>query len=125
MATTQIVRKLVHCAPWGSRGISNKAAIIRRNVMRKVKKGVDRLPSQGLDPAARFKHGWRIAAAAVLERYPLVVPDLDPFDEEYRLGKFVDEQKRSRPMPVEWFLTEKDKVEGMSFVCPRCPYPLV
>ncbi len=77
-----------------------------------MKRGLDRLPSQGPDPAANFKHGWRLAAAAVLERYPVVVPEPDDFEYEYQKGRFMDEQSKQRPAPVEWFLSEKDKLEG-------------
>eukprot|EP00171_Calliarthron_tuberculosum_P017180 IDg17180t1 len=66
-----------------SRPISSNPRIIRAQTMRKMKRGLDRLPSQGPDPAASFKHGWRLAAAPVLERYPLILPEMDEFEEEY------------------------------------------
>lgn len=96
----------------GTRSISNNPRIIRSNVMRKIKKGADRLPSQGPDPAAQFKNGWRLASAAVLERYPVVTPDVDPFEQEYVEGRFLEQQKHARPMPARFFLTEKDVAEG-------------
>lgn len=96
----------------GVRCISSNHRIIERNVLRKIKKGVDRLPSQGPDPAAQFKHGWQLASAAMLERYPVVSPDPHPFIEEYETNRFLDAQKRARPIPPSFFLTEKDIVEG-------------
>lgn len=80
--------------------------------MRKLKRGLDRLPSQGPDPAASFKHGWRLAAAPVLERYPIIVPEEDPFELEYQTGRFLDAQSKARPAPAEWFLSEKDRLAG-------------
>jgi hypothetical protein len=48
---------------------STKTAIVRRNVLRKMRQGVARLASQGPDPAVSSATplGWRIAAAAVVE----------------------------------------------------------
>lgn len=97
----------------GVRGVSNNPAITRRNVMRKMKLGIDRLPSQGPDPAAKFRDGWRLAAAAVVERYPVVIPEQDPFEAEYLEGRFLEEQRRARPILPEMFLTEKDLIEGL------------
>lgn len=94
------------------RGISNNARIIRQRTMVKMKRGLERLPSQGPDPAAAFKHGWRLAASAVLERYPVVIPEPDPFESEYQIGRFLDQQSKARPAPLEWFLTEKDRLLG-------------
>lgn len=96
----------------GTRGISSDPAIVRRNVMRKIKRGIDRLPSQGPDPAASFKQGWRIATAAVVERYPVVTPEADPFEAEYITGRFLEMQRRARPISPSMFLTEKDEAEG-------------
>lgn len=101
--------------------LSKKANIVRHHVMRKIKKGVDRLPSQGPDPASSYKHGWRLASAAMLERYPIVIPDMHPFDQEYSIGKFLYQQKHARPVPKEAFLSERDRIEGRtepSFVDP-------
>lgn len=92
--------------------LSRKTAIVRRNTARKMKRGLERLPSQGPDPAAAFSNGWRIATAAVLERYPIVVPMPGEFEAEYQTGKFLDEQSKSRPMDPRMFLTEKDVLEG-------------
>lgn len=95
-----------------TRSISNKHNIVRRNVLRKVKQGIDRLPSQGPDPASSFKHGWRLASAAVIERYPLITPELDPFEAEYLTARFVAQQKNARAVPRAVFLTERDVLEG-------------
>lgn len=95
-----------------SRHISNDPHIVRYNVLRKIKKGIDRLPSQGPDPASSFKHGWRLACAAVIERYPVVTPDCDPFESEYLTGRFLEMQRRARPISPALFLTEKDIMEG-------------
>ena len=96
----------------GTRSISNNPRIIQSSVMRKLKKGVDRLPSQGPDPAAKFKHGWRLASAAVLERYPVITPEQDPFEKEYLEGQFLERQRWQRAMPAKFFLSEKDIAEG-------------
>jgi len=79
-----------------------------------MKRGIDRLPSQGPDPAAEYTNGWRLAAAAVLERYPVVIPEPHPFDVEYQRGRFLDRQSAARPAPVEWFLTEKDRINKVT-----------
>lgn len=92
--------------------LSRKAAIVRRNTARKMKRGLERLPSQGRDPADAFANGWRIAAAAVLERYPIVVPLPGDVEAEYQTGRFLDEQRKARPMDERLFLTEKDVLEG-------------
>lgn len=92
--------------------LSKKANIVRRNVLHKIKKAVDRLPSQGPDPASSYKHGWRLASAAMVERYPIILPEMHPFEEEYNTGRFLYEQSRSKPMPKEAFLTERDRIEG-------------
>lgn len=92
--------------------LSPKANIVRRNVLRKVKQGIERLPSQGPDPAASFKHGWRLASAAVLERYPVITPEADPFEAEYLTGRFLEMQRRARPISPSLFLSERDVIEG-------------
>lgn len=92
--------------------LSQKGAIVEHHVRRKIRKGVDRFPSQGADPAAAYRHGWRLASAVMLERYPIVLPEMHPFDAEYVQGRFLDQQLHSRPMPMEAFLTDKDRVEG-------------
>ena len=107
--TLQCMRQ---CRLYGTRNKLSKITILENKVRRKMKRGVDRLPSEGKDPASEFKHGWRLATAAVLERYPVIIPEPDPFEAEYLKGRFLDEQKRSRPIAPEWFLTEKDKLEG-------------
>lgn len=94
------------------RAISNNARIVRQNVLRKMKKGVERLPSQGPDPAGSFGKGWRLACAAVVERYPVVTPECDPFESEYLTGRFLEMQRRARPISPALFLTEKDLMEG-------------
>lgn len=94
------------------RHISNNVRIIKSNLLRKVKKGIDRLPSQGPDPASQFKHGWRLASAAILERYPVITPDIHPFENEYLKDRFLDEQLRCKPIPKEYFLSEREKMEG-------------
>lgn len=96
-----------------TRSISNKYNIVRSNVLRKVKQGIDRLPSQGRDPACSFKHGWRLASAAVIERYPVITPELDPFEAEYLQERFLAQQKNARAIPASMFLTEKDMLEGL------------
>ncbi|KAI0562294.1 39S ribosomal protein L46 mitochondrial [Gracilaria domingensis] len=100
------------CTNLHARSLHNSVKSIEQHVLKKVKRGLDRLPKEGPDPAANFKHGWRLAAAAVLERYPVVTPDPHKFEYEYRLGRFIDQQKRARPIPAHLFLTEKDRVEG-------------
>lgn len=92
--------------------LSKKPNLVMNYVLRKIKTKVDRLPSQGPDPASAYKHGWRLASAAMLERYPIILPELHPFEEEYKIGKFIYEQARSKPMPKEAFLTERDRIEG-------------
>lgn len=81
-------------------------------VLRKVKKEVDRLPSQGRDPADSFQHGWRHASAIMLERYPVIIPEQHEFEHEYLKGRFLAQQQESIPIPMELFLTERDIVEG-------------
>jgi hypothetical protein len=102
-------------------GLSSNHAIIRRNVMRKVKRGVDRLPSQGPDPAvtAKTPRGWQIAAAAVVERYPTVVPEPHPFEERYLRGRFIWQSSVARPAPEELFHSERDGVGGTRRACRR------
>ncbi|CAN8067424.1 unnamed protein product [Agarophyton chilense] len=85
---------------------------IEQHVLKKVRRGLERLPKEGPDPAANFKHGWRLAAAAVLERYPVVTPDPHKFEHQYLLDRFIDRQKRARPIPTDLFLSDKDRVEG-------------
>lgn len=97
---------------FGVRCISNNPWIIKRSVLRKVKHGIDRLPSQGPDPAASFKESWRLASAAVVERYPVITPDVDPFESEYLTGRFLEMQRRARPISPSLFLTEKDVIQG-------------
>lgn len=80
--------------------------------MRKMKRGIDRLPSQGPDPAASFREGWRLASAAVVERYPVITPDTDPFESDYLTERFLEMQRRARPISPSLFLTEKDVIEG-------------
>lgn len=94
--------------------MSTNPAIIRRNVLRKVKRGIDRLPSQGPDPAetARTPNGWRIAAAAVLERYPTVMPEPHDFESKYLRGRFIWESSVSRPGAEELFKSERDGLAG-------------
>lgn len=96
----------------GIRTISNRASVVKRNTLRKIKQGIDRLPSQGPDPAASFKHGWRLASAAVVERYPVITPEADPFEEDYLTGRFLEMQRRARPIPASLFLSERDVIEG-------------
>lgn len=100
-----------------STGLSSNPAIIRRNVLRKVKRGIERLPSQGPDPAVteRTPNGWRIAAAAVLERYPTVIPEPHEFEQRYRRGRFIWESSVSRPAAEELFKSDRDGVEGLFF----------
>lgn len=98
--------------PHGTRSISNKGKIIESQVLRKMRRKIDRLPSQGPDPANAYKHGWRLASATMLERYPIITPDVHPFQNEYLEGRFLDQQRKSRPMPAEVFLTERDRTEG-------------
>eukprot|EP00172_Hildenbrandia_rubra_P003954 Plantae.Rhodophyta-Hildenbrandia_rubra.ctg7117.p1 GENE.Plantae.Rhodophyta-Hildenbrandia_rubra.ctg7117~~Plantae.Rhodophyta-Hildenbrandia_rubra.ctg7117.p1 ORF type:complete len:281 (+),score=47.56 Plantae.Rhodophyta-Hildenbrandia_rubra.ctg7117:79-921(+) len=81
----------------------SQTGILRKIVQRKLKHGIDRLAFEGPDPAAKFKHGWRLASAAVLERYPIVIPEIDPFDEEYCRGRFEAQNSWARPIPKEWF----------------------
>lgn len=81
---------------------------------RKMKQGIDRLPSQGPDPADKFRLGWRLASAAVVERYPIVMPDVEEFEDEYRIGRFTEQQHRARTIDPSWFLSEQDKVEGIT-----------
>lgn len=95
-----------------TRSISNNHNIVRSNVLRKVKKGIDRLPSQGPDPASSFKHGWRLVSAAFIERYPVITPELDPFEAEYLTARFIARQKSARAIPPAVFLTERDVLEG-------------
>ena len=107
--------KTLRCVPdviGSCRYIAQKPAITRRNVMKKMKRGIDRLPSEGPDPASKFKNGWQLAAAAVLERFPVVIPEPDPFEAEYLKGRFLDQQKRGRQAPPQWFLSEKDILMG-------------
>jgi hypothetical protein len=94
--------------------LSSNPAIIQRNVLRKVKRGIERLPSQGPDPAVtkRTPNGWRIAAAAVLERYPTVMPEPHDFEHKYRRGRFIWESSVSRPVADELFQSDRDGVEG-------------
>lgn len=86
-----------------SSGMSKKPAIVRREVLRKMKRGVDRLPYQGPDPAISpsTPNGWRIAVAAVLERYPVVIPEVHPFEAKYLEGRFKWQQSVARPLPEE------------------------
>lgn len=42
----------------------------------------------------------------------MITPDIDAFEKEYNLGRFLDQQKYARPMPSEFFLSERDRVEG-------------
>lgn len=95
-------------------GISSNHAVVMRNVLRKVKRGIDRLPSQGPDPAisAQTPHGWRLASAAVLERYPVVVPRVHPFEEHYLKGRFLWESSVARPAPEELFISDRESVDG-------------
>lgn len=95
------LRKL-HTNPWR----------IEKDVTKKVKRGIDRLPKEGPDPAARFKHGWRLSAAAVLERYPLITPEPGKFVQDYLLGRFLDAQKRAKAIPSFVFLSERDVLDG-------------
>lgn len=94
------------------RWFCNNPRTIQSKLMRKIKLKVDRLPSQGRDPADAFKHGWRLASATMLERYPVVTPDPHPFEEEYLKGRFLAEQLRSIPISAKMFLTERDRLEG-------------
>lgn len=94
------------------RWISKNPRVLESQVMRKIKKKIDRLPSQGKDPASAFKHGWRYASATMLERYPVVIPECHPFEEEYLKGRFLADQRRSKPIPPELFLSERDIIEG-------------
>lgn len=94
------------------RTISNNPRIVQSQVLRKIKKGIDRLPSQGKDPALAFKNGWRLASATILERYPTIIPEQHPFEHEYLQNRFLAHQLQSIPMPSEAFLTERDVLEG-------------
>lgn len=96
------------------RSISNKASVVRRNVLRKYKRGIDRLPSQGADPSAQFKHGWRLASAAVIERYPVITPEVSDFESDYLLGRFLEQQRCARPVSARLFMSEKDVQQGRS-----------
>lgn len=98
-----------------TRSISNNPRIIKSQLLRKIDKKVDRLPSQGVDPASAYKKGWRLACATMLERYPTITPDIHPFENEYLEGRFLDEQLRSCPMPAEAFLSERDQVDGKKY----------
>lgn len=95
-------------------GLSSKPAIIRRELLRKMKRGVERLPSQGPDPAISdaTPNGWRIAVAPVLERYPVVVPEPHPFEAKYLEGRFKWQQSIARPMPEEAFKDEASEMGG-------------
>jgi hypothetical protein len=94
--------------------------IVMRNVLRKVRQGVDRLASQGPDPAVTDATplGWRIAAAAFVERYPLIVPEPHPFEALYREGRFKWQQSVARPIPEEFFISEREAVTGGMFFLP-------
>lgn len=104
------------------RTISNRASVVKRNTLRKIKQGIDRLPSQGPDPAASFKNGWKLASAAVVERYPVITPEPDPFEQEYLTGRFVEMQRLARPIPTNLFLTEKDVIAGRTEPSLEDPY---
>lgn len=92
--------------------VSQNPGIVEHYVRRKIRKQVDRLPCQGADPADSYKHGWRLASAVMLERYPIVMPEMHPFEADYVRGRFLDQQLHAKPMPIEAFLTDKDRVEG-------------
>jgi hypothetical protein len=96
------------------RGLSTRHNVIRRNVLRKVRRGIDRLPTQGPDPAISdvTPNGWRIAAAAVVERYPVVMPDPHPFAAKYLEGRFLWQQSVARPIPESWFESDRDESGG-------------
>lgn len=96
----------------GRLGLSSKPSIIRRNVLRKMKRGIDRLPSQPPDPAALTPNGWRVAAAAIVERYPTIYPLPHPFDEKYYRGRFLWQSSVARPASEELFKTDRDGVAG-------------
>jgi hypothetical protein len=97
-----------------SAGLSTRHNVVRRNVLRKVRRGVDRLPTQGPDPAISdvTPNGWRIAAAAVVERYPVVMPDPHPFAAKYLEGRFLWQQSVARPIPESWFESDRDESGG-------------
>lgn len=75
---------------------------------------MDRLPFEGPDPSAAYKHGWRLAAATILERYPVIIPDRHPFENEYLTQRFLAEQRVSLPAPAAMFLSDRDIAEGRS-----------
>jgi hypothetical protein len=99
----------------GATGLSSRYNVIRRNVLRKVRRGIDRLPSQGPDPAISdvTPNGWRIAAAAVVERYPVVIPDPHPFAAKYLEGLFLWRQAVARPIPEVFFDKPGEQAGGM------------
>ncbi|PXF43426.1 39S ribosomal protein L46, mitochondrial [Gracilariopsis chorda] len=96
------------------KALPKRLKLLQDHVRKKLKRGVDRLPKDGPDPAAQFKHGWRLATAAVLERYPVITPDLHPFEDKYLLGRILEMQKRARPIPPSFFLSEKDRLGGIT-----------
>eukprot|EP00177_Eucheuma_denticulatum_P005969 GFKZ01010883.1.p1 GENE.GFKZ01010883.1~~GFKZ01010883.1.p1 ORF type:complete len:303 (+),score=15.34 GFKZ01010883.1:32-910(+) len=86
--------------------------VVRRDVLRKVKQKVDRLANQPPDPASSFRHAWRLASAAIVERYPVITPKLDPFEQQYLTDRFLARQRNARALPPDMFLSEKDILQG-------------
>ena len=79
-------------------------------IKKKMRRGIERFPFEGPDPSKAYTNGWRLASAAVLERYPVIVPEPPAFEASYLRGKFHAQNSWSRPISEEWF---KDQgIEG-------------
>lgn len=95
------------------RNLSSQYNIVRRNVLRKMNGNVDRLESQGVDPASHFKNGWRYVSCALIERYPVLTPTLSDIENKFLEKKFVSHQDICKGMTKEYFLSERDELQGL------------
>mmetsp|Transcript_6187 Transcript_6187/g.12135 ORF Transcript_6187/g.12135 Transcript_6187/m.12135 type:complete len:277 (-) Transcript_6187:1092-1922(-) len=53
------------------------------------------------DSARLFKHGWRIATATILERVPIVTPEVSPIEKAWRDRAFELRNIHGKPIPDE------------------------